>query len=194
MAREGKAKVLTSEEFKRLLTVASNSSFEARNIAIIYCSFGLGLRVKEIAALTLEDVVDDNFKLLDEVSLKRSMTKGGKQRHVYLTNKKVRTALDAHIHTIKHLPKTKPLFMTQRKSKFTPNVLQKWFKEMYDKAGIVGASSHSGRRTFITRLIEQGVDIKAVSRLAGHSNISTTAIYVEDNPERLKRIAELAQL
>ncbi|MFM9210101.1 tyrosine-type recombinase/integrase, partial [Legionella pneumophila] len=54
------------------------------------------------------------------------------------------------------------------------------------------ASSHSGRRTFITRLIEQGADIKAVSRLAGHANIVTTAIYVEDNPDRLKRIANLA--
>lgn len=191
MAREGKAKVLTPEEFKRLLIVASNSGFEARNVAIIYCSFGLGLRVKEIAALTIEDLVDDNFKLLDEISLKRSMTKGEKQRHVYLTNKKVRTALDAHIQTITHLPKTKPLFMTQRKSKFTPNVLQKWFRDIYNKAGIVGASSHSGRRTFITRLIENGVDIKAVSRLAGHANIGTTAIYVEDNPERLKRISEL---
>jgi integrase/recombinase XerD len=46
------------------------------------------------------------------------------------------------------------------------------------------------RRTFATRLIERGVDIKAVSRLMGHANISMTAQYVEDNPVRLKRIAE----
>lgn len=190
MAREGKAKVLSPEEFKRLLIVASNSSYGKRNRAIIYCSFGLGLRVKEIAALNIEDVVDSDHKLLDEISLKRNMTKGEKQRHVYLSNKKVRTALEAHINEIKQLPTSRPLFMTQRKSKFTPNVLQKWFREMYNKAGIIGASSHSGRRTFITRLIENGVDIKAVSRLAGHANIGTTAIYVEDNPERLKRIAE----
>ncbi|HAU3914772.1 TPA: site-specific integrase, partial [Legionella pneumophila] len=91
-----------------------------------------------------------------------------------------------------HVARDKPLFQTQRKSRFTPNSLQKWFKSLYDKAGIIGASSHSGRRTFITRLIEQGADIKAVSRLAGHANIVTTAIYVEDNPDRLKRIANLA--
>nr|WP_242604517.1 tyrosine-type recombinase/integrase [Legionella gresilensis] len=53
---------------------------------------------------------------------------------------------------------------------------------------MLGASSHSGRRTFITKLIEQGVDIKAVSRLAGHASIVTTSIYVDDNPDRLKRI------
>ena len=192
MAREGKAKVLTSDEFKRLLIVASNSSFEVRNVAIIYCSFGLGLRAKEIAALKIEDVAAPDLKLLDEVNLKRSMTKGEKQRQVYLTNKKVRAALQAHLDTLEGINPMKPLFMTQRKSKFTPNVLQKWFRQWYDKAGIIGASSHSGRRTYITRLIEYGADIKAVSNLAGHSSITTTASYVDSNPDRLKRLSNLA--
>ena len=42
------------------------------------------------------------------------------------------------------------------------------------------------------RLIEQGANIKAISRLAGHASIVTTAIYVEDNPDRLKRLTNLA--
>ena len=83
------------------------------------------------------------------------------------------------------------LFKTQRGNRFHPDVLQKWFRKLYDKTGLVGADSHSGRRTFITRLIEQGADIKAVSRLAGHANIATTSEYVADNPTRLKRIASL---
>ena len=41
-------------------------------------------------------------------------------------------------------------------------------------------------------VIEQGADIKAVSKLAGHASIVTTAIYVDDNPDRLKRLTELA--
>ena len=192
MAREGKAKVLTSEELKRLLIVVSNSSFKIRNIAMLYVSFGLGLRAKEIAALTINDVADKNGKLLDVINLKSAMTKGNKQRHAYLVNKKVRQALHNHLDNLESSKPNKPLFQTQRKSKFTPNALQKWFTKAYKAAGIIGASSHSGRRTFITRLIEKGVDIKAVSRLAGHANIGTTAIYIEDNPERLKRIAEIA--
>lgn len=192
MAREGKAKVLSEAEFKLLLLVAKEGSFSTRNIALVYCSFGLGLRAKEIASLTIADVADIHFQLYEGLNLKRAMTKGEKQRHVYLTHKKIRDALQAHLNTLKHLSRDKPFFQTQRKSRFTPNTLQKWFRLLYDKAGIHGASSHSGRRTFITRLIEQGADIKAVSRLAGHSNIVTTAIYVEDNPERLKRIANLA--
>ncbi len=55
MASEGKAKVLNEAEFKRLLIVAKDGSFALRNVALIYCSFGLGLRVKEIAALSFGD-------------------------------------------------------------------------------------------------------------------------------------------
>ncbi|WP_419420483.1 tyrosine-type recombinase/integrase [Legionella sp. D16C41] len=51
---------------------------------------------------------------------------------------------------------------------------------------IIGASSHLGRRIFTTKLIEQGVNIKAVSRLASHASIVTTSIYVDDNFDRLK--------
>ncbi|WP_419421307.1 tyrosine-type recombinase/integrase (plasmid) [Legionella sp. D16C41] len=190
MPKEGKAKVLTDTEFKRLLAIARDSSLACRNVALIYCSFGLGLRAKEIASLTIADVADNHYRLLDEICLKRSMTKGEKQRYAYLSNKKLREALQAHLNQLKtnNIACYKPLFQTQRRSRFTANTLQKWFKAIYDRAGIIGASSHSGRRTFITKLIEQGVDIKAVSKLAGHASIVTTAIYVDDNPDRLKRI------
>lgn len=192
MAREGKAKVLSENEFKLLLIVAKEGKYANRNLALVYCSFGLGLRAKEIASLSIFDVANVHYQLLDEINLKRSMTKGEKQRQVYITHKKVRDILQAYLNELKEMPRHKPLFQTQLKSRFSANSLQKWFRMLYDKAGIHGASSHSGRRTFITRLIEQGADIKAVSRLAGHANIITTAIYVEDNPERLKRIANMA--
>lgn len=195
MAREGKARVLTESEFRRLLVMAKDSSFALRNVAIIYCSFGLGLRAKEIASLKISDVADSQFQILDEINLLRSMTKGEKQRHIYVTNKKVVQALQDHLDNLRKQPTFNAqswLFITQRGSRFQPDVLQKWFRKLYDKSGLTGASSHSGRRTFITRLIEQGVDIKAVSRLAGHASITTTSEYVEDNPERLKRIASLA--
>lgn len=197
MSREGKARVLNEQEFKRLLIIAKDSPFALRNIAIIYCSFGLGLRVKEISSLTFKDVIDFDFNILEEVNLKRAMTKGDKQRHVYITNKKVASALLEYIDDVHKKEKElfnfkAPLFKTQRGSRFHPDVLQKWFRKLYNKAGLVGASSHSGRRTFITRLIEQGADIKAVSRLAGHAHIVTTSEYVEDNPNRLKRISSMA--
>jgi len=197
MPKEGKSRVLSESEFKRLLIIAKEGTFGMRNVAIVYCSFGLGLRVKEIGALKIMDVFDSQFKVMDEINLKSAMTKGDKQRHVYITHQKLANALQVHLDTMRDrekeaFNKNAWLFKTQRGSRFHPDVLQKWFRKLYDKTGLVGASSHSGRRTFITRLIEQGADIKAVSRLAGHASIVTTAGYVADNPDRLKRISSLA--
>jgi integrase/recombinase XerD len=194
--REGKAKVLTEEEFKRLLKVVVGGSHAKRNIALLYTSFGLGLRAKEMSSLHLFHVLSKTKdSLFEEINLTGKMTKGEKQRHIYLTNQKVRKALLDYIEERKQKDGNlfslhTPLFRSQKKGKFSPNALQRLFYQLYKQAGIVGASSHSGRRTFATRLIERGVDIKAVSRLMGHASISMTAQYVEDNPIRLKRIAE----
>lgn len=196
MPKEGKARVLSENEFKRLLVIAKDAQMPERNVAMIYCSFGLGLRAKEITSLKISDIFDGGLNVLEEVNLTRSMTKGEKQRHIYINNKKIIKALKDYMAWRKEndiiFNDKDWLFKTQRKQKFSPDVLQKWFRKMYDKAGIKSASSHSGRRTFITRLIEQGADIKAVSHLAGHANITTTAGYVDSNPDRLKRISNLA--
>jgi integrase/recombinase XerD len=195
MPREGKAKVLSPAEFKRVIKLVSGNAYAKRDTAMLFFSFGLGLRVKEIASLNVENVLDRKNKLLKEINLKRHMTKGEKQRHIYLTHPKVRKAVMDYLDERRKLEGDlfnyrSPLFRSQKGSRFTPNGLQQLFHRMFKDAGLVGASSHSGRRTFATCLIEKGIDIKAVSRLMGHASIAMTAEYVEDNPIRLKRIAE----
>lgn len=59
------------------------------------------------------------------------------------------------------------------------------FARLFIRAGIHGAKSHSGIRTFATNLIEKGFDIKSVSVLLGHNNIQTTVRYIQDNPVKL---------
>ncbi|AYB62268.1 tyrosine-type recombinase/integrase [Ralstonia solanacearum] len=63
------------------------------------------------------------------------------------------------------------------------------FHRLYAQAWLHGASSHSGWRTFVTTLIENGVDIKAISTLIGHASSAMTTQYVEDNPAQLKPIS-----
>lgn len=199
MPREGKAKVLTENEFKRLLKIVAVGSHAKRNTALLYVSYGLGLRAKEMSLLKVSHILNQkNNSPFEEINLTGNMTKGEKQRHIYLTNPKVQKALLEYLEERKLEDASlfnyqAPLFLSQKGDKFSPNALQQLFSQMYKQAGIVGASSHSGRRTFATRLIERGIDIKAVSRLMGHANISMTAQYVEDNPVRLKRIAEELQ-
>ena len=124
--------------------------------------------------------------------LKRSMTKGNKQRRFYLTNEKLTKVLIQYLEQRK-LDKTDqpeaPLILSQKGKHFTPNSLQQLFSRMYQDCGLDGARSHSGRRSFCTRLLEQGVGIRNVQTLMGHSSIATTAIYSEENPVLLGNIS-----
>ncbi|MBU3638751.1 site-specific integrase [Polynucleobacter sp. AP-RePozz3-80-G7] len=191
--KEGKAKVFTEQELRRTLRVISKKSHAKRNTALLWCSFGLGLRAKELASLRVENVLGADDQLLEEINLSSAMTKGAKQRFVYLTNSSLTEALGSYLaerqtqEGILFNPQA-ALFISQKGGAFTPNTLQQLFHRLFTEAKIQGASSHSGRRTFATTLIEKGADIKAVSRLMGHSSISMTAQYVEDNPLRLKEI------
>ena len=59
---------------------------------------------------------------------------------------------------------------------------------LYRHAGIDGASSHSGRRTFITTLASKGVSVRVLASLAGHKSIATTQRYIDVNDD-MKRAA-----
>ncbi|WP_426115966.1 tyrosine-type recombinase/integrase [Massilia sp. PWRC2] len=191
--REGQAKVLSERELSRVVNVVKKKAHAKRNAALLYCSFGLGLRAKEMAALKIKHVLGIDGNMLEEINLTGTMTKGGKQRHAYLTNPKVVSAIRDFINDRQKregilFNLEAPLFKSQKGSSFSPNSLQQLFHRMYADAKLQGASSHSGRRTFATTLIEKGIDIKAVSKLLGHASVSMTAKYIQDNPVRLKQI------
>jgi integrase/recombinase XerD len=80
------------------------------------------------------------------------------------------------------------LFASQKGGAMTPGSMARFLEAHFAEAGIPGASSHSGRRTLITRLAERGIDLKAIAEIAGHTSIRTTTMYVETNPKRLARI------
>ncbi len=196
MPRQGKATVFDKKTFERTLAVAEKTGNAKRNIALLYVSFGIGLRSKEMATLRLGDVLDHEGKLLYEVNLLGHMAKGNRQRMLYLNNKKVRKAIEDYIEERKHskevMTNESPLFLSQKGGFFSPNAMQQVFATIYKNAGVTGASSHSGRRTFATNLDDKGINLKAIQRLMGHSSIKMTAEYVEDNPNKLKKIAEAA--
>ena len=191
--KEGKAKVLTESEICKVDHSLLKKSHAKRNAALLWCSFSLGLRAKELASLKVHHVLSAEGQLHDEINLSAAMTKGAKQRVVYITHPKLVQMLKDYLAERQEqesilFNREAPLFVSQKGGAFTPNTLQQLFHRMYEDAKIYGASSHSGRRTFATTLIEKGADIKAVSRLMGHASIAMTAQYVEDNPMRLKQM------
>jgi integrase/recombinase XerD len=65
------------------------------------------------------------------------------------------------------------------------------FLDIYKSCGLRDASSHSGRRTFITRLAARGVGVRVLAALAGHQQISTTQRYIDVNDAQLAGAVEL---
>lgn len=192
------AEILNADEFKRLLKIVSTSKHAKRDTLLILMSYGLGLRAVELAALKLHQVVSDDGKVREALQLKR--TKGDKKRTLYLSEPRIKKAIIEYIEERKIISEKKrivfshqqALFLSQKYGQFTNKTLARRFDIIYRDAGFVGVTSHSGRRTFATNLIEQGVDIKAVSTLMGHSNIQMTAQYVQNNPVRLSNICAKA--
>jgi integrase len=93
--------------------------------------------------------------------------------------------------TVRIVSLSKPLFGTQKRKGFTANTLCQHFHYLYKQAGIEGASSHSGRRTFITTLANKGVGVRVLMELAGHRSIAVTQKYIDVNPGMLRKAVEL---
>lgn len=193
MRKQGKSSILTEAEFKRVIQFQQGTKHGRRNIALLLFSFLLGLRSKEMAGLSVKDVMFPDDKLKEEILLTREMTKGSKQRTVFLTNPKVISALTEYLserkETDEHFDSEAPLFRSQKNLRFTPQTLSMLFRKMYDAVGLTGCSSHSGRRTFATSLLNSGINIRNVQTLLGHSSITTTSIYLETNPKMLGDIS-----
>ena len=84
-----------------------------------------------------------------------------------------------------------PLFHTDDRLGFTPNSLCQWFFWTYKRAGINGASSHSGRKTFLTSLANKGISIHILASLAGHRGIAVTHKYLIANDDMKRNAVEL---
>jgi integrase/recombinase XerD len=187
----GKAAVLSRAQIKTVLRMArSRPHLAGRSTVAFMLSVGLGLRAKELAALRWTDVFDAHGGLREVLHLKAAYTKGAKTRDVYLSSPKLRQALIEYRSRSQPSDPTSPLFRSQKGGNLSPSSMARFLKCLYREAGLPTASSHSGRRTLITSLAERGIDLKAISAIAGHTNVRTTALYVEANPTRLSRILQ----
>ena len=191
-AEKGKARILSKSEWNRIVKYQATTKHGLRNVLVLHLSFFLGLRSMEIASLVIGDLVDVNGDLKEEVTLKRHQTKRGKQRRFYLTNSKLITVLKQYLETRKTreglLNLDSSLITNQMSGIFSSTTLQQLFRNMYKSCGLQGCSSHSGRRHFATKMSENGVSITNLQTLMGHQSISTTALYINENPKILGQI------
>lgn len=188
----GQAAVLDEKELKQVLRVVESGNHPKRNTAVVILSNYVGLRAKELATLKIADVWEAGT-VKKELRLVAAYTKGGKHRDVYLENPKVIKAIQDYIAVRQQqdgltFNLEAPLFRSQKKTAFSPNAMARLLIDIYHAAGFKDASSHTGRRSLITSLAYKGVDLNSVRQIAGHSSISTTQRYIQDNPHVIANI------
>ena len=85
-----------------------------------------------------------------------------------------------------------PVALSERNLALTPKALVNWFKQHYLQLGLMGCSSHSGRRTFVTqgaRLIHKvGGSLRDIQELVGHKSLKTTQGYIEGSSDAQRRL------
>jgi site-specific recombinase XerD len=166
---------LSEEEYQLLLRVCSH---HPRDAAIIEVLLQTGMRLSELAKLTLSDVEIPKriTRDPDNTGSVRVRRKGNKTQVIPL-NYKACQALAAWL-------KVRPdvdydaLFVTKFKAPMSPRAIQYRVKKYLDEAGIKGASVHTIRHTFGTHHAARGTDLKTIQEMMGHADLATTSIYV----------------
>lgn len=194
------ARVLNEKELNLLLLYINTRRHAARDRLMVLMTFFAGMRIKEVVATTVRDVLANDGSVRYELNLSAEKTKGKYGRTVVLPEK-LRKEIQDYIYsrfTEKQLIALSysnnleiPLFPTQKREGFDPNTACYHFHMLFKAAGLDGASSHSGRRSFITKLSSKSVPLKVLMEMVGHRNLQTTQRYIEVTPDQKRAAAEL---
>lgn len=194
------ARVLTDKDLKRVLNYIATRRHAARDRAMLLMTTAAGMRIGEVSAVKISDVLALDGTIKDEIRLTPEQTKGKHARTVVLSErmqKELLVYLQHRFDTNQLIALTytdhmnKPLFATQKRAGFNANTACYHFHMLYKEAGLYGCSSHSGRRSFLTRLSQKAVPLKVMMELAGHRQAQTTMRYISVTTDMKKAAVEL---
>ena len=185
------AKILSNEQIESLLAFADLTRAPARNRIIVLLSVKAGLRAGEIAKLTWDMLLDPTGDVGSVIELRDHAAKKGSGRLV-----PIHPALRAALADWRDVAGgTGPVVWSERGGPMRPVSIVNWFAIAYQAAGLDGCSSHSGRRTFITRAArlvhKAGGSLRDVQLLAGHRSIQTTQRYIDGDTDAQRRLVAL---
>jgi integrase/recombinase XerD len=187
------AKILNRSQVEAVLNHISGRRYGLRNQVIFLLSVRAGLRAKEIAALKWSMVVGADGEVGEYIHLTNDASKGQSGRIIPI-NKQLRASLVELCEQGRGDP-TAYVISTERSDRASAQAIVNLFQRWYRDLGLIGCSSHSGRRTFITNAARKistvGGSLRDVQHLAGHSSLQTTQRYIEGDSEARKRVVEL---
>jgi len=189
------AKILSDAQLNRVLREVEISRHPERDSVMVLLSHKAGLRAVEISRLTWTMVTDADGNIADELALTNNATKGKKGGRQVPLHPHLRQALIALAAKYDGKPDADArVAYSDRDVGLSAGSITVWFHRLYARLGLRGASSHSGRRTFVTRLaksiVAKGGSLRDVQQLAGHSSLSTTQRYIEGSSDAKRRAIE----
>ena len=179
--------VLSVQEVNEIINAVNlESTMGYRDIAILETLYSAGLRVSELCALEMNNLLFDS-------SMLRVLGKGNKERYVPLGSKAIKLINDYCKYVRSKLINKKysdgNVFLSKNGKQLTRmtifNIMKKWTQISGLNKDI---SPHTFRHSFATHLLEGGADLRAVQEMLGHSDISTTQIYTHLDNEYLKEV------
>lgn len=178
-------KNLTKEEVKKLLGVIPPT--RKRDRLIVLLLYGSGLRVSELCNLKIDDIDFERSLIIVRGG------KGAKDRIVPISKALLR-AIEDYLKT--RSDDSEYLIVEERrnrKDKLSPKTV--WYLlDKYGKKAGIKVTPHMLRHSFATHMLENGIDIRVIQEILGHSNLSTTQIYTKVTVEHLRRAQEKAKL
>ncbi|MBS3648745.1 site-specific integrase [Pseudaminobacter sp. 19-2017] len=188
----GKAKILTPDQLQTALGKCDESTFPTRDRLMLLLSHYAALRAQEIAYLEYEDICDVEGRIVGTLHVSKKAGKYGKERDIPM-HPVLLKALKAYCAEAEITDG--PIFFSRFGEQMTPNAVQKQIKAIYKACNFKGASSHSGRRGFITRLArsagQEECSLVDVQKLAGHASLTTTALYIDASPQAKRLVMAL---
>jgi integrase/recombinase XerD len=176
-------KILNIDEVVSLLEKPEGKPLSLRDKAILELIYSSGLRASEIINLKLGDI---NF----EAGFITVTGKGSKERIVPV-NERALKSIKRYIEELRQAlikKKTTPtLFIAKGGKPMTRQRLWQLIK-LYSEGLSSKVSPHTLRHCFASHLLNGGADLRALQKMLGHADISTTQIYTKVAPERLKKI------
>ena len=162
------AKILSLGDVNDLLVFANCTRHPLRNRVIVLLAAKAGLRAVEIAQLTWDMVLDPTGDIGTVIELRDAAAKNGSGRLIPV-HPDLQQALVAYR---TRSTASGPVIRSERGGPMTPLSIVVWFNRAFHNIGLHGCSSHSGRRTFITRAArlvhKAGGSLRDVQLLAGH--------------------------
>ena len=198
MALGKQAKVLTKPQVDAVTAFLLSRRHGLRDQTVFLLSVRAGLRAKEVANLRWAMVLTPEGEIGNAIHLTDIASKGRSGRVIPL-NKQLRINLvkllevarqGRHFH-----PALSYVVTTERSAHTSPQAVVNMFKRWYEDIGLLGCSSHSGRRTFITNAARKistvGGSLRDVQMLAGHSSLAVTQRYIDGDSEARKKIVDV---